>query len=164
MAAPLGVGGQIIYTSPLTPAQLRSTLAAIKKAIEEAAGAAGLVTGQTFAVAASAGQLVYPSAAGTVNLADADAVTTANVIGFAPDDVSAAATGSYQTNGLLTLTDWSAATGSATLTAGSRYYLSATAGRMTTTPPSSAGQFVVPVGTAISTLDFIINIQRRIKL
>lgn len=164
MATPLVVGGQTIYTSPQSPAHLRSTLAAIKAYIADLYDAAGEVQQATLGATLVAGDVVYISASNTIALADADAVGTANVIGMVVEGGASGAKGIFRTGGLIELTDWTAIIGAASLTAGSRYYLSATAGDMTTTAPSTGGQFVVPLGTAITTKIFGLNIQRRIKL
>ena len=73
----------------------------------------------------------------------------------------------YKMEGLLELTDWTNATenGASTLSAGSFYYLSSSnPGKITTTPPSGAGNFVVQVGFAQSTTKLNLQIQPPIKL
>lgn len=98
------------------------------------------------------GDVVYISAAGTVSKARANALSTSDAIAFATATILTTATGSYQTNGLLT--------GLSGLTAGARYYLSAgTAGAMVTTAPdATTSEFVVPLGFAMSTTEFLIEI------
>lgn len=115
------------------------------------------------------GTAVYSSANDTVDKARADAVGTVDTIGLVSDvSISAAAVGGVQTNGILAATtgQWDAVAGTTGgLTKNVKYYLSsATAGLISSTPPSSAGQFVVEVGIAISTTEMKIDIQRRIKL
>jgi hypothetical protein len=112
------------------------------------------------------GMAVYVYATGAVKKAKADASGTSTVIGLVADaSIASAASGSIQTDGYLTSADWTAITGGTTLTAGAKYYLSAgTAGQLTTTPPSSAGQYVAPVGQAISTTTLEITILHRVKL
>lgn len=110
------------------------------------------------------GMPVYISSTGKFKQAKADAVGTTVVIGLCrAASIASGASGEIQTNGQLTGTDWTAVTGGATLTAGSKYYLSeATKGMLTTTPPSSG--FVVPVGIAISTTMLQINPEPSIQL
>lgn len=115
------------------------------------------------------GTPVYSSANNTVDKAKGDAVGTTNVIGLVADtSISAAAVGGIQMDGVLsaTTTQWDAAAGtSGGLTKDVFYYLSAaTAGVLTSTAPSVAGQFIVCVGIAISTTEMKINLLPRIKL
>lgn len=92
---------------------------------------------------------VYISAADTVS--KADAATNYQVIGFC--DTSALSTASVPvvSEGVLT--------GFTGLTAGSRYYLSATAGLVTSTVPVGAGNNVVQIGYAKSTTAMQLQIQ-----
>lgn len=114
--------------------------------------------------ALSAGQIVYASGDNTCDLAKADAIGTARPIGFVKDNsIPTSATGAIQTDGVLSLTDWTAATGSTTLTPGSVYYLSnSTAGKITSTPPTSG--YVVEVGIALSSTELDIDIKPPIGL
>jgi hypothetical protein len=103
------------------------------------------------------GDIVYISAADTVKKAKADAGATKDAFAVAMGAISNGASGSYQTSGVIA--------GLSGLTAGAVYYLSAaTSGAMTTTPPSSAGQYVVRLGIAISTTEFELDIERPILL
>lgn len=113
------------------------------------------------------GKAVYVSSGDTVRLANANAASTKNVVGLVYDaSISAAATGSISTSGVVTATttQWDAVTGqSGGLTAGSKYYLSnTTAGNLTTTPPTTG--YVAPVGFALSTTKMILNIGPTVKL
>lgn len=115
------------------------------------------------------GEPVFISSADNVQKARANAVGTSKVIGLVFDTTIAnAAAGQIQTDGVLsaTTTQWDAVTGQVGgLTAGSEYYLSAaTAGRMTTTAPTSVGEFVCPLGIAISTTKFKLSIENTILL
>ncbi len=103
------------------------------------------------------GDVVYISAADTAKKAQANAIATQNAIAIATGAISAAAIGSYQSDGIIT--------GLAGLTVGAVYYLSAaTAGAMTTTAPSATGQYVVRLGIAISATEFDLRIERSILL
>lgn len=115
------------------------------------------------------GNAVYAKSDGDVDLARANAQGTVQVEGLVKDaSIAAAAAGIVQTDGVLVATtgEWDAVTGgSGGLTPGSAYYLSATtAGMLTTTAPSSAGQFVVRIGLAISATEMDISITPPIKL
>jgi hypothetical protein len=122
------------------------------------------------------GSPVYCSAAGAMNLAKADAAATAECIGLAwlpvprgsPASVPSGALGLAQEIDSLPLTtaQWDVVTGAVGgLTPGARYYVSATtAGMLTTTAPSAVGQFIVPVGIALSTTVMRLRLQSPIGL
>lgn len=119
----------------------------------------------TFTSATSKGMAVYVDGANTVDLAQADAEATALVIGLAAEAVSAGGVGTYLTEGQVEQSDWTAVTGSATLVTGATYYLSTSvAGGLTTTPPSTDGDIVVRVGTALSTTEMDIEIAQPVLL
>lgn len=104
---------------------------------------------------------VYISAAGSFNKANAAATGTAKVIGFAAAGISSAASGSIQTDGILACAtgEWDAVAGTTGgLAAGVEYYLAASAGLISATAPSGSGNYVVKVGTAISTTELEISI------
>jgi hypothetical protein len=111
------------------------------------------------------GTPVYVSAAGTVKKAAANAGGTRSVLGLVKDvSIAGAASGSIQTDGILTATtgQWDAVAGTTGgLVAGSIYYLSATAGLLTSTAPVTGGQYVCEVGIAISTTELDINTDTR---
>lgn len=104
-----------------------------------------------------AGNAVYSSAADTVSKAIATAVATSKLLGLATTPITAAATGVIQCNGILALTtaQWDAVAGTTGgLAFNADYYLSpTTAGLLTATCPTTVGQTVVIVGTAISTTE-----------
>lgn len=118
------------------------------------------------AAAITIGMPVYISAADSVDLAVASGVTTTYAIGLVEDaSIDASVTGFVLTDGVLTSADWTTVTGAATLTAGSTYFLDpVTPGMLTTTAPTTAGQFVVRIGTAVSTTMLEVTISRPIKL
>jgi hypothetical protein len=119
----------------------------------------------TFTSTTSKGMAVYVDGANTVDLGQADVESTALVIGLAEEDVSAGGTGNYLTEGQVEQSDWTAVTGSATLVTGATYYLSTTvAGGLTITPPSTDGDIVVRVGTALSTTEIDIEIAQPVLL
>jgi len=122
------------------------------------------LTNSNATVALKKGQPVYASGSDSCDLAKADAAGTSKPIGFVADDsIAASATGNIQTDGVISATDWTDATGAATLTAGAVYYLDeSAAGKMTTTAPTSG--YVTELGVALSEHDFAIDIKMPIKL
>ena len=115
------------------------------------------------------GSPVYSDAAGSVDLAQADASGTVEVLGFVKDtSISASASGSIQTDGILAATtaQWDIVTGdTGGLVAGTVYYLDpTTAGNLTVTAPTTTSQYVVRVGKAISTTEMEISIEAPILL
>jgi hypothetical protein len=115
------------------------------------------------------GQPVYISAASSVDLADAGAAATKEVIGLVFDTtILTTATGSILVEGVMTATtvQWDAVTGgTGGLTPGSIYYLDpGTPGLLTLTAPTTTGQFVAPVGKALSTTKLKLDIKVTVKL
>jgi hypothetical protein len=104
-----------------------------------------------------------------VDKARANAAGTARVYGLVYDTtIATTAQGTIATDGPLiaTTTEWDAVTGqTGGLTPGAMYFLDpATAGKLTTTPPTTAGQLVVKVGEAVSDVELEINISDPILL
>jgi len=103
------------------------------------------------------GAPVYLEADGKINKARADSTATADVYGLAGVSIPNATSGNvyHRPGSRLSLTtgEWDAITGAAGgLTPNQKYWLSAaTAGRLVTTIPSTAGQQVVLVGVGEST-------------
>jgi hypothetical protein len=115
------------------------------------------------------GTPVYVKSNGNVDKGRANASGTVQLLGLVKDaSIAAAATGIIQTDGVLTATtgQWDAVTGgSGGLTPGTVYYLdAATAGLLTTTAPTTVGQYVVRVGLATSTTEMDISIDPPILL
>lgn len=103
------------------------------------------------------GDVVYPSGNNQVKKARADAAGTKNVVALAMAAISPSASGSYQTDGILG--------GLTGLVANTIYYLSpTTAGLLTPTAPTAAGQYVVHIGVALSATELELQIQRPIAL
>lgn len=107
------------------------------------------------------GTPVYVSSATQVDKAGATSVSLKKVLGLVSDvSVAAAASALIQTDGILTATtaQWDAVAGTAGgLAFNTIYYLSATAGLITATPPSTGGQYVVKVGLGLSTTELEIS-------
>lgn len=99
----------------------------------------------------SARDVVYCSSAGKVSPADANAESTARSIGLAVGAAIADAAVSIQMNGVMA--------GFTGLTSGAPYYLSETAGGITTTPPTTSGSVVQRVGYAVATTKLAIAIE-----
>lgn len=152
-----------VYTSPRTEAQLREILAKLRQSlltieVDVTGLEESILPTVTAAADIDAREVVYVSAAGTVNLAQANALATSKAFGIAPANILSGATGTILTVGIVTSTGWG-------LTANAIYYLSPTvAGGITTTAPSTSGQYVVPVGIALSSTQLMFNPQPSILL
>ena len=108
--------------------------------------------------AVSQGQALYSrSSDGKVGLAVAnDTFDKANVVGFAQTSKLAGETVRVLIVGILSTTG---------LDAGDIYYLSAaSAGAITTTPPSSAGHYITRVGEAASSTELIVQLEPPVRL
>lgn len=115
------------------------------------------------------GTPVYDSAAGTVKKAQANAAGTSTVTGLVYDtSIATGVTGQIVTDGLLTATttQWDAVAGTTGgLTFNTTYFLDpSTAGKITSTVPTTVGQLVVEIGVAWSTTDLNVNIKSEILL
>ena len=121
------------------------------------------------ASAITKGQVVYVSAADTVDLARANADGTSKVFGLvSAASIANGASGSIQTDGILSqaTTDWDALTGqSSGLTPGADYILSPdTAGSLVLRSSTiDSGEWLVQIGKAVSTTDLLIDIEDGIK-
>jgi len=112
---------------------------------------------------------VYINAANGFLKSRANAVGTSKTIGLVGQtSITASVSGDVAVSGIFSATtgEWDAVTGgSGGLTPNAIYYVSdATAGLLTTTPPSASGSYVVSVGIAISTTTMRIQIGSRILL
>jgi hypothetical protein len=105
---------------------------------------------------------------GNARLAQADAQSTVRVVGMADALTLAGDPMEVVTDGIFTATtgEWDLVTGqTGGLTEGAQYFLSAgTAGMMTTVAPTVDGEFVVPIGYAVSSTEFELQIGYPIKL
>jgi hypothetical protein len=110
------------------------------------------------------GTPVYVSSSNVAELADASAIATAQVLGLVLVGAFTNQPVVVLSEGSIDQSDWSAVTSGGTLTAGSVYYLSATEGQMTTTPPSGDGDTVVRLGIAITTTKFDIEVNEVVSL
>lgn len=100
---------------------------------------------------------VYVTSGGNVSKAKADASGTRIVLGFATAAISDTASGSIQTDGILS--------GFSSLTPGARLFLSqATAGAIVEDVSGYTTGWICPVGVALSATEIEINIAIPIKL
>lgn len=110
------------------------------------------------------------TAASHVDKAKGDASGTSQVVGLvATTTIATSAAGDIAVSGMLTFastTQVDAIAGTTGgFTFGTVYYLSAaTAGQITGTAPSTAGQYIVQIGVAVSTVVIKIAIQKRLLL
>lgn len=115
------------------------------------------------------GNAVYISGSGSVAPAQANALSTAGVLGIANAIVAPSGTGGIVVAGplILTTAQWDAVvTGeSGGLTTGTLYFLDpAAAGKLTATAPSTPGQVLMLVGRAMSPTTLIIAINPPVLL
>lgn len=89
---------------------------------------------------------------------------TLMAVGLAQAAIAPTAAGIVQTSGPLQLSDWTAVTGTATLSPRAKYWLDVTAGRLTSTPPSARGNVLQPIGEAVASDTLLIQIQSEIQL
>ena len=89
---------------------------------------------------------------------------TKNAVGFILADVAPTFAATVETEGLLILTDWTDACGTATLQAKGRYFLDSVAGKMTLSPPESAGMVVQLLGVAVDTVTLDIRLEDAVIL
>ncbi len=113
---------------------------------------------------------VYCHTDGTFKIGKADASATAEVIALVAEDPSIAGGGSGAliVDGPLVATDvqWKAVTDdAASLTPGSKYFLSdATSGKITKTPPTAANSKIKCLGRALSITKMLIQIRPTIHM
>lgn len=174
MGNPIFGDSGYVGTGIHSEAQLRAALFAARKnnsdteAILVTIGADSLKFINLNAGAITRGQLVY-AASGGADLAQADALGTARVVGLVEEEsVATGVVADIRIGGPITFTtaEWDAVTGdSGGLTAGARYFLDpATLGFLTATAPTTVTQVVTDVLLALSSTTAIIDIARPILL
>lgn len=108
----------------------------------------------------AAGMVVATHSSGTgFVLADGSSISYP-AIGVTRASIANTVAGDVQTEGLITLSNWSASTGGATLTARANYFSDpANPGKLTTTVPTTVGYVVQLVGVAVSsdTMDLVLS-------
>ena len=112
--------------------------------------------------AATVGDAVYIDTFGKAQPAKADAAASTYPVGFVR---GAADGGTIAAGEVLDIQTDGQAEGFSGLTAGQKLYLSEqTAGAVTATAPSTGGQYVVPVGRALTATDILVEVGEPIKL
>ena len=110
------------------------------------------------------GQALYMKSNGRLGLAKATSGLY-NIVGLSYSTYTATNTALCIISGPLQLTNWTSVIGSSTLNVGSVYYLDpSTAGHLTTTAPTTVGQYVVEVGTATASDTLNVEIKCKILL
>lgn len=111
-----------------------------------------------------AGQPVAIHSSGT-GVVRANATTSGKeCVGLAMADIAVAVSGDIQTDGQLTLADWTDATGAATLAARATYYLDTTAGKLATASPGTVGNISQSCGSEVTTTTLDIRLRYPILL
>jgi len=111
-----------------------------------------------------AGQVVYAKPTANVGLARADVIATADAAGLATVDALATFSLTYRTQGVVSLSDWTAVTGTVSLSPGQRYFLSAAAGGKLVTSMVAGPNLHVYIGKALSSTELDVDIDPPIKL
>lgn len=114
--------------------------------------------------AAVIGAPVYLSGSATFTKARANAAATSRVAGFvAATSIAVSAQGVVQTSGplLATTAQWDAVTGqTGGLTVDAFYFLDpASAGKITSTAPTTTGQYIAPLGQAQDATTLLVSVQ-----
>lgn len=99
------------------------------------------------------GTPVYLTSAGHLAQAAALSLQTAQAVGLSTAQTGAGDTGAYTADGRITRADWSAITGTVTLTVGQMYYLSDVPGKLQSAPPASGYQLGMGRAVYPDTLD-----------
>lgn len=89
---------------------------------------------------------------------------TREIVGVARENIASATSGMVQTEGPLKLSDWTSATGSATLSSGIWYGDVATPGKITTTATTTLGKTVQRVGVTLASDTLEIRISQPVLL
>lgn len=110
------------------------------------------------------GQPLRMAPTGRLNLAIATSQAGARVVGLVAQDAAAGSTTTYRTEGAIERSDWTPITGTAELVPGAAYFLAGSSGRLSTTAPTSSGQWITEVGKALSTRVLDLEIQPSIGL
>lgn len=86
-------------------------------------------------------------------------------VGLAQQDITSLSSGPVQTDGILTLSDWTAIIGSVSLTPKTKYYLDANGGgKLTATAPTTPGYLLQRIGISVDAQTLEINLGYSILL
>lgn len=96
---------------------------------------------------------LYINSSGRVDLADCDTATSSQVCGFAKNSAAVQ-------DDVVDVASMGILDGFSSLTVGSRYYLSGSAGQISSSVPTGSGQSIVQVGYARSATELMIMIQQ----
>lgn len=111
------------------------------------------------------GTPIYLTEVGHARPAQASGQPQTNVIGLAVSAAEPGFTCHYLTEGKVTRDDWSLVAGTSALLVGQTYFLAPSSpGRITITPPSQSGNYVVRVGRAVSPLSLDVEVELPIRL
>lgn len=119
---------------------------------------------EAFTINAGQPVKIHSSGSGVV-LAQAD-VYGNRCEGLAAASITAGSTGYIITHGVITISNWSVPTGgSATLTAGTQWFLAAgSAGLIATSPPTGASNIIQYVGRQVTSTSLLIQVARPIQI
>jgi len=141
---------QPVITSPKSLSHLQVVIHRLRQRIEQVASelgssdATGTTQEGTATVALDLGEVVYADGAGSFDLAQADDLDTSRTVGVVSTAALITATATVTTAGVVTNPGWA-------LTTDDTYFLApAVAGGITNVAPTTTGQTVVAVGTAVS--------------
>lgn len=113
----------------------------------------------------SAGMIVAAHSSGSGVIKAIATSTATRGVGFAINTVAPTFTNTVRTGGVITIANWTAIAGTATLSANAVYFLDPlAAGMITTVAPTTTGQIVQRVGMALSPTTLGIEIEQPIKL
>jgi hypothetical protein len=110
-----------------------------------------------------AGQVVTVHASGT-GIVRAAATPTTGGVGIVTAPAAVGEAPQIQTDGVVSLLDWSSSTGTVSLSPRGVYYLDTVQGGLTLTPPTATGQVVQVIGRALSSTELDLEIGEPILL
>lgn len=111
------------------------------------------------------GNPLYLTGGGIANPAQANSAGPTQVVGVATGDATTGNSVVYITEGRVERTDWTEIIGTSYLSTGITYFLDAdAAGKLTSTAPTTGGQYVVRIGRAVNPTTLDIEIELPILL
>ena len=122
----------------------------------------GLVNADSIII--KAGQPITLNNTGTGIIRANAAIVGRKAIGLALSDTSVGFTVPFVDFGGFQLSDWTAITGTVTLTVPAIYYLDIASGKLTTVAPTMPGQIVQQIGYSEKSNSLIVNIEKTILL